>query len=234
MIISHEHKFIFFAVGKTGTHSVESALKKYSNEFEMNRDEENFFLEHIPPYYMKDKVDNDIWENYFKFAFVRNTWDMVISDLLWNNLIERNVDHIYSQDVKNLFENQKKYRRGITWRESREQHSFLSDKQGNLLVDYVGRFENIQENFNEICDQIGIPKEQLPMLNAQKHKHYSRYYTADAIEMVRQLWATDIEKFGFAFSAPPEGNQAGELAISPAIASRPVRHRGVRERGVER
>jgi len=199
MIISHKHKFIFFAVGKTGTHSIESVLKKYSDKFEMSREEDIFFLEHIPPFFLKKKLNNEIWTSYFKFAFVRNTWDIVISDLFWNNLVDRKIECITVEDVKNLYENQKQYRRGITWCESREQHSFLSNKAGEILVDFVGRFERIQDDFDRICEIVGIQKEQLPVLNAQKHKSYREFYTPDTIEKVSQLWSRDIEKFDFKF-----------------------------------
>jgi len=199
VIISHDHKFIFFAVGKTGSHSIESVLRKYADEFEMSREEHIFFLEHIPPFFSKKKLSSEIWSSYFKFAYVRNTWDMVISDLFWNNLVDRNIERISVQDVNNLYENQKQYRRGITWSETREQYSFLSDKQGNSLVDYIGRFERIQEDFDEICGLIGIAREQLPILKAQNHKPYRRYYTPETIERVRQLWIRDIEKFAFKF-----------------------------------
>ena len=124
---------------------------------------------------------------------------MVVSDLFWNGLVDRNIERITDQDVRNLYENQKQFRRGITWRETREQHSFLSDMQGKLLVDYVGLFEKIQEDFDYICALIGIEKEPLPKLNTQNHKPYRKYYTLETIETVRQLWARDIEKFNFKF-----------------------------------
>ena len=195
MIISHHHKFIFFAVGKTGTHSIEYALKKYADEFDMNRDESTFFLGHIPPVFLREKLSDEIWNSYFKFAFVRNTWDMVISDLFWNNLVDRSITKITVEDVMCLYENQKQYRRGITWRPTREQHSFLSDRNGSFLVDHVGGFENIQEDF----DHIGIPREQLPQLNKRKHKSYKQYYTPETIEKVHELWERDIELFQFTF-----------------------------------
>ncbi|MEM6462759.1 MAG: sulfotransferase family 2 domain-containing protein [Pseudomonadota bacterium] len=200
MIISRKFKFIFFAVGKTGTHSIEHVLGKYDDKFILSAQEQDFFLEHIPPYYLQKKMPKDDWNKYFKFAFVRNTWDMVISDLLWNGIIHKDTEYISPGDVDRLYENQKDYRRGINWSESREQHSFLSNPDGELMVDFVGRFEDLQEDFYRICDHVGIPRETLPKLNAQKHKPYKDYYTPITIEKVRQLWQADIEKFAFEFT----------------------------------
>ncbi|MCP4128841.1 MAG: hypothetical protein GY753_17560 [Gammaproteobacteria bacterium] len=205
MIISHRHKFIFFAVGKTGTHSIESVLKKYDDGFELSKEESAMYLEHIPPFFLRMKLSKEVWNSYYKFSFVRNTWDMVISDLFWNKLIPDNIEHITVHDVNNLYENQKQYRRGIIWRDTREQHSFLADKDGKLLIDHVGKFERIQDDFNEICEHIGLKVEHLPKLNARRHKPFRQYYTHETIEEVRRLWRRDIEKFEFKFSenSPP-------------------------------
>ena len=108
----------FFAVPKTGTHSIESVLNKYSDDFEMSREEKILFLEHIPPVHVMKKYSSEIWNSYFKFAFVRNTWDMVVSDLFWNKLVDRNIEWITVDNVKSLYENEKQYRWGIRWRES--------------------------------------------------------------------------------------------------------------------
>jgi len=227
MIISHDHKFIFFAVGKTGTHSVESVLQKYASNFELSKKEERFFQEHIPPYYLREKLSEEIWNSYFKFAFVRNPWDMVISNLFWNDLVAKDIDFIRVEDVHKLYENQKKYRRGIDWCESREQHAFLADKAGERLVDRVGRFEKIQEDFAAICRAIGVPPEPLPVLNARRHKPYREYYTPQTIEAVRKLWSRDIEAFGYEFDSPTAATQAD--AVIPPIDDLflPVPHEGV-------
>jgi hypothetical protein len=89
----------------------------------------------------------------------------------------------------------------IHWRcqeEVRFQKDFICDENGTLLVNFVGRYENLTQDFQKICEQIGV-QASLPRLNVSKTRPYQEYYTPETIELVRRTFAPDIEMFGYEF-----------------------------------
>jgi len=70
---------------------------------------------------------------------------------------------------------------------------------GEMAVDYIGRFENLQHDFNELCQmQLGRTV-LLPHLSPTARDHYSTYYTKDTRERVGEIFQKDIERFGYKF-----------------------------------
>ena len=65
--------------------------------------------------------------------------------------------------------------------------------------DYIGRFENLQEDLDNICNQINIPKQQLPHTNKTNHKPYREYYNDHTIKMVQEIYKGDLQKFNYDF-----------------------------------
>jgi hypothetical protein len=75
----------------------------------------------------------------------------------------------------------------------------MEDASGNRVIDFVGRFENLQNDFDAVCDTIGVPRQQLLNSNHIQRKRYTEYYDEETREIVAKHHARDIEYFGYKF-----------------------------------
>lgn len=221
MIISHKHKFIYFANGKCASSTIENALVKYNDDDRIRIDDlgygkkgiwckkklnskkhiKNLWgcnTEHVPPFLVKEELGK-IFDEYFKFSFVRNPYSWIVSQYFWN--FEDRPDVLTPKHLERVFNFLKKVRRGIQGK-SKFQYSFLADKhgQGDLLVDFVGKVENFDNDFKFVCDKIGmeVPEKVFLKMNQKKsNKHYLEFLTEESIKFVQSNYRKDIEYFKY-------------------------------------
>ncbi|MCW8925713.1 MAG: hypothetical protein OQJ84_05595, partial [Xanthomonadales bacterium] len=78
------------------------------------------------------------------------------------------------------------------------QVEWLKDTDGRVSMDYIIRFESINEGFSHVSAKIGLDTE-LPHLNASKRVDYREYYDGRTREIVARWFAEDIEVFAYEF-----------------------------------
>jgi hypothetical protein len=222
MLISHEEpKFIFIHIQKTGGVSISNLLRRYSPTTTPGRG-----LRHISARRALKQVENP--DDYFKFAFVRNPWDRLVSwytmidearkgvadgtaEPMTRRLIKKNnlfkyvlrCGPTFDEFVKNCTE--KQWMGNGYYSFTFNQLRYLTDKNGEVLVDYIGRFENLAQDISHVFDMLGLEASQLeiPHENRSAHSHYSEMYTPETREIVRKRFRRDIEFFGYEFETAP-------------------------------
>lgn len=206
MLISDSHQFIFVHIRKAAGSSIRDTLEPLSLvkpadnwskiKSRFLRTENDYkkyaFRQHDSITVAKRLMPPELFESYFKFAFVRNPWDRLVSEY---EFIRRRPDHgRHSKVMKMGFE---KYIVYQSKRFDAHQINMLADKNGNLLMDFIGKFENLQDDWNRVTDKLGIENKELTHRKKAGIKDYNSYYTDESRALVSELWKRDIESFGY-------------------------------------
>ena len=192
-MISDKHKFIFIHITKTGGTSIQ---KLFQGKLKTHKFAKNY----------KKLIGDEKWNNYFKFAFVRNPWDKMVSQYFF---IQKKHKGNYELTFREFILGFESFCQGngfsqgngedISVEFNPVQLPWILDDDGNCLVDFIGKFENFQKDFDLVCDKIGVPQRQLPHKNKSKHKNYTEYYDEETRAIVAKQFAKDIEYFDYKF-----------------------------------
>lgn len=149
------------------------------------------------------------FSEYFKFTFVRNPWDRLLS--AYNFLKKEGLNHMDQQfcdDVLNSYDTFEQFvmewvNRGNVenWVHFIPQYHYLYDDNMNLVVDFVGYFENFNDDFENVRAKLGTdkPLKHFNQTKSDKKNSYKEVYTLEMAEKVADVYKEDIELFGYTF-----------------------------------
>lgn len=145
-------------------------------------------------------LSRDEFDKMFKVAFVRNPWARLVSYFVYAG---RDAKYEFGDWLMNHFPTPKDERwpmRKSGYRMIMPQTDYILDPQGELIVDFVGKFENLKEDFQRACQLAGLAEGQLASKNvSKKSKHYSEFYTRELRQRVAEMYALEIEMFDYSF-----------------------------------
>jgi hypothetical protein len=155
------------------------------------------------------------FSGYYKFSFVRNPWARLVSEYRYRNFLSH-------KNFKDFVMNKLPAPgRDDKYRHIMPQTEMLYDEAGNLLVDFVGKFEHLQHDFDQVCKHLGFEDSSLPHINSSDKKsrelrrkvrnflhrndeselrNYVDFYDTETRETVSKLYRADIENFGYNFA----------------------------------
>ena len=139
-------------------------------------------------------------DGYFKFSFVRNPWDRLVSCYVekvvsqgrWTKVFgaEPSFDH-FVRTVAGIPDESA----DIHWR---SQYVNLVDRDDNLVVDFLGRVEEIEAGVREVASRTGLTFK-LGHYRKSDRRPYTAYYTDETRQLVASRYAADIAMFGYTF-----------------------------------
>jgi len=212
MPISKQYKCLFIHIPKTGGTSIEAALGILGNWKVEDRDHlfgkiqseelKNYgYISHFLQHLTYEQCHNitPVDKSYTSFSFIRNPWDKMVS--IYSNL-DNNLASMAKLQGINL--NELSFTEFIEATENLEhihlvpQYKFIYSRKEKLCIDFIGRFESFQKDFNALCKKLKI-KIELPHINRSQHRLYRDYYTQKTKNIVAKKYKKDIELFGYKY-----------------------------------
>jgi hypothetical protein len=217
MLLSNQLRYLFVHVAKTGGTSIRTALQPMrwrdpyfypqlicSRLSSMTGHRIGAkFPRHAKIIAAKEMLPEELFGQLFKFAIVRNPWDLQVSSY---HHIRRERPHLmahinnFEQFIHWKLDSERPYQFHVDT-SIEQQSDYLVDLHGKLLTDFIGRYENLNNDFNTICDHIGIKAPALPHRRKATDRDidYRSYYTDALTEKIAAHFQQDIELLGYSF-----------------------------------
>ena len=222
MLISEKHNFIFIHIWKVAGTSITKALEKYAynpnrylpkillKKAGMNTESINLVIETVartgmlPTYatfrnhasakQIKDKLTAQKYDKFYTFAFVRNPWDWQVS--FYHYALSKK-NHYQYETIKAMGS----FEKYLEWTVDNNfvlQKDFVTDDSGKIVVNFIGRYENLSEDFQIICDRLNL-NASLPHTNKSPRKSYRQYYNSYTKKLLEEYYQEDIDFFEYTF-----------------------------------
>lgn len=200
-MIDKKHKYIFIQIPKTASDSIMHFFLSMHNIKEINHSlYPEFFCDlshHSKISEIATKLNTD---DFFKFTFVRNPFDRAVSEYLYckkhNGCYLQSAD-LFNQIFKdfNSFVKNGGFRLACWPYHEDSQFSFIE----GYNINYIGRFEKLQEHFSILCNKLKISNSKLSHENKASRNRYQDYYNQESIDIISKKYKKDIEYFGYDF-----------------------------------
>lgn len=204
MIINHDLQFIFVHIGKTGGTSIESTLCEMTGmDFDLTHANPEISAgdcKHLWTRHLRPIVGEKVWRDYFKFAFVRHPCDWLLS--LWCMHAQENRPLSWINPEWKRFDDFGAFLDAIDRGEPlldgvQSQEIQIVDEAGQLEVDFVGRFERLQQDFDAVCARLGLPPTPLAQRAVTRHAPFESYYDDRRRQAVYRNFPEDFRRFGY-------------------------------------
>jgi len=189
--VSHSKRYLYYSIPKTATTSIKIYLETYSSvDIGSHTKQDGYTVEY-----------DESWNSYFKFTFVRNPWDRILSCFLdktkqsigkiWEMETYRPyADCSFEEFIDYLTPENILYDAHTT-----PQYLLINQSQ----IDFIGKFEQLEKDFSFIQNRLMLPHTKLSKENITHHDQHKYYYNKKTRAKIYQLYKDDIEKFQYEF-----------------------------------
>lgn len=154
------------------------------------------------------RENNQKTQEYFKFTFVRNPWDRVLSAYTFlKNGGMNDQDSAWAEENLSQYDDFNEFvydwineKNILTQVHFVPQIKYIEDPiTGVIKMNFIGRVENIQNDLNFITKRLGVKNVELKKLNTSNHSKYQEVYNEKSKKIIERVYAEDIYRFGYKF-----------------------------------
>jgi hypothetical protein len=187
--------FVFIHIPKTGGTSIKQALGPLSP------------FGHKTAMLLQSSIEKSVWDSAFKFCIVRNPWDRMVSWFEFGRLNMRDRKNNYYKSFDAWVLDGMPHGWGTEWKLPEQENdplnqlNFFMLYRQKSLVNFMGRYEHLEEDFEYIREHVGRHVS-LPHINkstSRKGRNYRDYYTAETQQIVANRFAEEIKYLGYQF-----------------------------------
>lgn len=181
---------------------------KLSNFFDKNTYQERVkknlrFYAHMPAWLIKERLEIyseklkfDIFDNFYKFAVIRNPFDLIVSDYFWRKkssfMTEKSFDNIIKELSNNEYQTY-----GLL-----NLNKLMDKKLENILCNYIIKYENLNEGLSKVFDRLKIPfdgKLNIFKKKFDRDRDYKKFYNTKSKQLVENIFKKEIDMFNYKF-----------------------------------
>ena len=189
MIINRNRKFVFICVAKTAS----TSMRRYFDYQPPDPPPEEYHM------FLEDAIKlHPYARDYFKFAFVRNPYSRLFS--IYKDFNKRG-SHIWDSEIKskNTFESFILDLEGSGYSKyiHLQPQFYYVRFQNQIGVDFLGKYENLNEDFKKVETILGLPPKELIHIRVSGNRPLKPNYTDEMKKVVQRVYAEDFERFGY-------------------------------------
>lgn len=215
MVICDDPAFLFVHVPKAAGTSIAGALAHVdlmrAGRSQKNPDQRKAWIEgkgfpsavldlpiHATAARIKETLGADRLAALFRFAVVRNPWDMELSWYTYNVQTVTAPHHGRVAGYADFTDYVRRHldEHGVLLAPG-PQTKYLFDETGAQIVDEVLRYEDIEVGFIRVMDRLGLAGIELDRFNQSYHAPWIEAYTPETFDLVKSLAVTDADAFGY-------------------------------------
>jgi hypothetical protein len=196
MSISEQGKFIFIKINRCAGSSMQTGIEEHFDDLQEKG-------------HRSIRAFDVDYDKYFKFCFVRNPWDKMVSFYHFHK--RRRFDRLPDNSrpdfktfiCKSMHDMTFPMPNGQSTAGMRmsNQTEWLRDAAGEIRMDFIGRFENLHADYATVCGKLNIPVTELPHKSKSRHDHYTSYYDDETAAIVASRFSDDLKILGYEYGA---------------------------------